>query len=135
MFLGKADLYTAILEDELEEIVRGDDTIIASALSSAEAEMRTYLFDSFDVDAIFAKQGADRHGLLVNLCADIAIYLLVARLQAGQYIEDRKARYDRAISWLKMSAKTELYNDLPRRDATVQTHISFGSNAKRTNYF
>jgi len=135
MFIGKADLYIAILEDELEEIVRGDDTIVASAMHSAEAEMRTYLFDSFDVDVIFAKKGAERHALLVNLCADIAIYLLVARLQAGQYVDDRKARYDRAVSWLKMSAKTELYNDLPRREETVQKHIIHGSNPKRVNYF
>ncbi len=135
MFIRKADLHLSILEDELEEIVRGDDTIIASALHSAEAEMRTYLYDSFDVDAIFATTGDNRHQLLVNLCADIAVYLLVARLQAGQYLEDRKARYDRAVAWLKMSAKTELYNDLPRREATVQTHINYGSNPKRGNYF
>jgi phage gp36-like protein len=135
MFIHKGDLHTTILADELEEIVRGDDTIVASAIHSAEAEMRTYLYDTFDVNAIFATTGDDRHQLLVNLCADIAVYLLVARLQAGQYIEDRRARYDRAIAWLKMSAKTELYNDLPRRETTVQTHISAGSNTKRSNYY
>ncbi len=134
-FIHKGDLHLSILSDELEEITRGDDAMVGAAIHSAEAEMRTYLYDTFDVDAIFSSSGQDRHALLVNLCADIAVYLLVARLQAGQYLEDRRSRYDRAVAWLKASAKTELYNDLPRRVATEQAHISSGSNAKRTNYF
>lgn len=134
-FIHKGDLFLSILKEELEEITRGDDTIVASAIFSAESEMRTYLFDTFDVDAIFSTTGAERHQLLVNLCVDIAIYLLVARLQAGQYVDDRKDRYERAIKFLKASAKTEMYNDLPRRDNTVQTHVTTGSNPKRVNYF
>lgn len=134
-FIHKGDLFLSILKEELEEITRGDDTIVASAIFSAESEMRTYLFDTFDVDAIFSTTGAERHQLLVNLCVDIAIYLLVARLQAGQYVDDRKDRYERAIKFLKASAKTEMYNDLPRRENTVQTHVTTGSNPKRVNYY
>lgn len=135
MFIHKGDLYLSILREELEEITRGDDTMIASALLSAEAEMRTHLYDSFDVDAIFSSTGPTRHALLVNLCVDIAVYLLCARLQAGQDLQDRKDRYDRAITWLKASAKTELYNDLPRRVSTSQQHIVTGSQPKRGNYY
>jgi phage gp36-like protein len=134
-FVSKADLYAKILQDELDEITRGDDTLVTQALRSAEAEVRGYLFDTFDVDVIFAKTGTERHDLLVDFGADIAIYLLVSRLQAGQDIADRERRYDRAVAWLKAASKTEHYNDLPRREATKQTHIVYGSLPKRNNRF
>lgn len=134
-FLAKSDLLLYILVDELDEITRGDDTLVLSAILSAVAEARMYLYDSFEVDQIFNKTGDDRHALLVNLVADIAIYLLVSRVQAGQDVEDRKARYDRARKFLLAAAKTEDYADLPRRTETVQTHIVSGSNPKRANYY
>lgn len=134
-FLLKTDLYLSILQDELEEITRGDDTLVTSALSASEAEMKVYLYDSYDVDAIFAATGTDRHQMLVQLGTDIAIWFLVARVQAGQNTDDRKARFDRAIAWMKMVQKTKTYADLPRREMTVQTHILHGSNPKRKNYF
>ncbi len=134
-FINKADLYLKILQDELDEITRTDDTLVVQACTAAVSEMRGYLFDAFDVDEIFAKTGSDRHALLVDFGCDIAVYLIVSRIQAGQDVEDRAKRYDRAKAWLKGAAKTELYNDLPRRVATEQKHISYGSNAKRSNYF
>lgn len=134
-FIEKADLKLSILVDELDQIVREDDTIIDQAISAAEAEMRAYLYDSYDVDAIFSKIGDNRHQLLVKYCVDIAIWGIVAATQAGQDLEDRKSRYDRACAWLKMVRKMEDYADLPRRSATVQTHIRYGSGTKRNNYY
>lgn len=135
MFLTKPDLYPKILQDELDEITRGDDTLVNFALNAAEAEMRSWLYDTFLVNDIFAETGDNRHALLLDIGADIAIYLIVARVQAGQDTADRQARYDRAVAWLKQSAKTELYNDLPRRESTQQNYISYGSLPKRSNRF
>jgi hypothetical protein len=135
MFLDKEDLYLAILEDELEEITRGDDTLINQAISAAISEARTYLYDSYEVDTIFSATGANRHALLLGLVSDMAIYLLVARVQAGQDVSDRKDRYDRAVAWLKAAKKSETYSDLPRREETVQTHFVSGSLPKRNNRF
>lgn len=134
-FLQKTDLALVILTDELDEITRADDTLVDSALLAAEAEARVFLYDSFDVDAIFSATGTNRHQMLVRLIADMAVYMLCARLQAGQDLDDRKARYDRAISFLKSIQKTESYADLPRRELTAQTHITTGSNTKRGNYY
>lgn len=134
-FIEKTDLYTKILEDELDEITRGDDSLILQAADSAVAEMRGYLFDTFEVDTIFSQTGENRHALLVDLGADITIYILVSRLQAGQSIDDRQQRYERAKTWLRQASKTEFYNDLPRRVETKQTHISYGSLPKRSNRF
>lgn len=134
-FLVKNDLKASILLDELDEITRGDDTTVSQALLAAEAEMRQWLYDAFDVDTVFAATGANRHALLIQYGADLAIYYLVASGQSGQDFDDRKSRYDRAITWLKSAAKTELYADLSRRAETKQNHITFGSNKKRSNYF
>lgn len=135
-FIAKADMKLSILTEELEQITRGDNTLIATAISAAEAEMRAYLYDSYDVDTIFAETGADRHQLLVKFCVDIAVWGIVAATQAGIALDDRKARYDRACAWLKMVAKMGTYADLPLREETVQTHIRAGySSPKRNNYY
>lgn len=134
-FLTTNDLYLSILQDELDEITRGDAAVVNQAMLAAETEMRQWLFDTFDVDTVFAASGSARHALLVQYGADIAIYFVVARGMGGQDFDDRKSRYDRAITWLKSAAKTDLYSDLPRRVQTQQTHITYGSNAKRSNYF
>lgn len=133
--ISKSDLKLSILIDELDEITRGDDSIVTMAIDSAQGEMRTYLYDSYDVDTIFSQTGDARNQMLVNLMADIAVFLIVASVQAGQDLEDRKARYKRAIAWLKEAQETKTYSDLPRREATQQTHFLFGSNSKRNNYY
>lgn len=134
-FLSKLDLYLTILDDELNEITRQDDTIVIASCTAAISEMRTILNDSFDVDAIFNATGTNRHQLLLRLGCDIAVYYIVARCQAGQYLQDRLSRYDRAVNTLKAFAKNETYSDLPRRTATQQTQIVYNSNPKRHNYF
>ncbi|RME98771.1 MAG: DUF1320 domain-containing protein [Bacteroidetes bacterium] len=125
----------SILEDELNQIVRNDDTLIDLSISAAIAEVRSYLYDSYDVDTIFARTGNDRHAVLVRHCVDVAVYGIVAATQAGQDLEDRKARYDRACKWLKMVKDMKTYPDLPVREVTVQTHISASSGTKRNNYY
>ena len=134
-FLEKTDLKLSILEDELDEIVRDDGTIVTQALSSAQAEIKAWLYDSYDVDAIFAATGADRHPVILQHGVDIAVYRIVAACQAGQNLDDRKDRYDVAVAWLKAVQRSKTYADLPRRETTVQTHIVYGSNPKRKNHY
>lgn len=134
-FIAKSDLYLSILQDELNQIVRQDDTIIDQAISAAEAEMRAYLYDSYDVDTIFSATGAARHQLLVKYAVDIAIWAIVAATQAGINLEDRRQRYDRACKWLKMVRDSKTYADLPRRTTTKQKHIVYGVGRKRNNYY
>jgi phage gp36-like protein len=135
MFLTKVDLLTYIIAEELDEITRADDAIIDACIEAAVGEARTYLYDSFDVDTIFNQTGSNRHSLLKRIIANIALYDIVSRCQIGQEIDQRKARYDESVKWLKSVQKTETYADLPRRATTEQTHIKYGSNLKRTNRF
>lgn len=134
-FIEKTDLKLSILTDELTEITRGDDDVITMAIDSAIGEMRTYLYDSYDVETIFGASGEARNKMLVQLAVDITVFIIVGVCQAGQDLEDRKARYKRAITWLKEAQDTKTYSDLPRREVTEQTHFLFGSNSKRNNYY
>jgi hypothetical protein len=135
-FINKADLLSYILEHELTEITNGDDAPVLAAISAAITEARSYLFDTFDVDLIFAQTGTARNQLLVNLISNMAIYFCVISCQAGQYIDLREKQYNRAVSWFKSTGKTELYADLPRRTTgTQQQHIQAGSLPKRNNRF
>jgi Protein of unknown function (DUF1320) len=134
-FLVKEDLYPQILQDELEEITRGDNVLIASSCSAAVAEMKLYLFDSYDTEGLFAATDSARHDLLLQIGADMAIYFIVARCQAGQQLEDRTARYKRAVAILKQMRDSENYSDLPRREKTKQGHMILMTNPKRGNYF
>ncbi len=135
MFITIQDIYLLILPEELNEIVRGDNLLIHTGIAAAIQEADMYLFDSFQTDIIFTKTGTDRNQMLVNICADIALYFITARCQAGQDIDDRKARYDRAINILKAIMKSETYTNLERKTPTAQVHIAYGSNTKRNNYF
>lgn len=134
-FLIAADLNAVILPQELNEVTRGDSAMVTAALDAAVEEMKAFLHDSYDVDDVFGKTGNDRHALLVRYGCDIAVYFLIARNQAGQELEDRRDRFDRAIRWLKEVQKSETYSSLARRAETAQKHISHGSNPKRGNYF
>lgn len=134
-FIEKADFKLSILVDELDQITRNDATIIDAAISASEAEMRAYLFDSYDVDTIFTATGTARHGLLVRFCVDISIWGIVASTQAGINLEDRETRYKNACRWLKMVKDMGTYADLPLKTETEQTHIIMGSQTKRNNYY
>jgi phage gp36-like protein len=134
-FLAKSDLKLSILVDELDEITREDATIVTAALSAAEAEAKTYLFDSYDVSSIFSASGTNRHQMVLQCCVDIAIYRIVAACQAGVDMNDREVRYKSAVSWLKAVQKTENYADLPRKVPTEQVHIRWGSKTKQPNSY
>jgi phage gp36-like protein len=134
-FLIKSDLSLSILLEELDEITRADNAIITQGLSAAEAEARAYLYDSYDTEAIFAAAGTARHAMVLQCCVDMAVYRIVAACQAGIDMSDRKERYDAAKSWFKSVAKMTDYVDLPRRTATKQTLVQYGSKPKRGNYF
>ena len=135
MFIEKADLALSILTEELDEITRSDAAIVTASISAAIAEAKVYLYDSYDTATIFNATGAARHQLIVQLIADMSVYFIVARCQAGQDIADREARYKRAVATLKQFQKSETYADLPRRTETIEKKVWFKTNPKRSNYY
>jgi len=137
-FILKTDLYKAIKAEELAQITRGDDTIVNYGIDSAISEMKGYLAASFDIDSIFNQTGTSRHALLLNFGIDISIFVIVSQALPGQDLEDRKARYKRAVDWLKQVRSNEIKSDLPvlpDTSETEKTRGAIGEHTKRTNYY
>ena len=139
-FIEKTDLYSAIRQEELQQITRGDDALIYFAIDSATAEIKSYLsYGYFDVNFIFAQTGNNRNKLLMNYLIDITLYIMVSVALPGQDLEDRRARYKRAIDWLKSVKNGEIYTDLPKitvsEEATAKPRGAVGKHDKRNNYY
>ena len=136
-FIDKADIEREIRAEELTQITRNDDTLVQFGIDAAIAEMKGYLSKFYNVDVIFSQTGASRNTLLVNFAIDIAIYILVSTALPGQNLEDRRARYKRAIDWLKGVSKGEIDTDLPVIPVTdsVNKRGAVGEHNKRENYY
>jgi len=136
-FIEKTDILSKIRTEELQQITRGDDTIVKFGCDSAIAEMKSYLVAIFDTNAIFSKTGNNRHALLLDFGIDIAIYIIVSRALPGQDLEDRRLRYKRAVDWLKQLKKGEVNSDLPVLQYTdpKMKRGAVGKHIKRDNYF
>jgi phage gp36-like protein len=138
MFVEKTDLIKEIRLEELNQITRNDDTLITYSCDVAISEMKSYLYPTYNVNSIFSATGTSRHPLLLNFGIDIAIYILVATALPGQDLEDRRARYKRAIDWLKGVNKGDISTDLPVGDLVSPNNIkkgAVGEHKKRNNYF
>jgi len=112
-FITKTDILRHIPAEELAEITRSDDTIINIAIDKAVAEMKAYLAGRYDTVNIFNKTGTGRNSLIVVYGCDISIYEIIKIVRPGIDLEDRRARYDRAIEWFQMVLDEKINPDLP----------------------
>jgi len=137
-FITEEDLISAIREEELNQLIREDAAASAFAIDAAIEEMKPYLQKYYNVDTIFAQTGDNRNKLLMNFAIDIAIYILISVALPGQDLEDRRARYKRAIDWLKQISKGEITANLPRTDTPENSPNNrgfIGVHTKRENYY
>jgi phage gp36-like protein len=135
MFISEKDLYSAIREYELADIVQGDPALIDIAISTAIGEMKPYLF-RYDCEQIFSARGSDREPLLVRFAVDIAIFELVSIVRPDQDLENRRALYNRAIGWLREVRDEKMPCGLPLLPVDPEdTAVLSSSNHKRINYF
>jgi phage gp36-like protein len=108
MFVTKADLSSSIYPEILQMITRYTDAIINMKLSTAESEIETYLAGRYNIRAELDKTGDARHGYLLSLAIDMAIYHLYSLQESIP--DHRTKRYEQAIAILKliMGGKTPL---------------------------
>jgi len=127
-FITITDLKKGLQEELINEITRNDSAVIDHVISAAIAEAKTYLRENYDTDTIFAATGTSRDALLVTFTSDIAIYNLIELVQPGIDTEDRRARYKRAIDWLKQVRSQDIKPDLPLASSPpAADNITYGS--------
>jgi len=134
-FLSKAELNTHLYDEQVGEIIREDETVVTAAIDGAIAEAKGYLA-KYDVPAIFADTGSNRHPLVLIFVKDMAVWHFINLSNPGIDYESRKDRYERAVAWLKGVQKGDIMPDLPTDDSTDNPGvIIYGSNPKRTQHF
>lgn len=147
-FLVKADLSTHLYAEVLEEISRGDDTIIARAISAAVSEVKSYLsrfdlvklFGDDSTDPVTAKEVSSEH--LMNIVKDVACWHIIKLANPNIDMTLFRTLYDDAIKFLEKVMKGQADPEgWPYRpdDATTPANENFGiqysANRKKIQHY
>ena len=137
-FVILSDYDASVHRDILDALVRDDLSLVEICEDRAIAEARCYLSRRYDCDAIFTAQGAERHQLILMMVIDIAVYHIFCIHNPQKLSPVRKARYERAVEWLKAVAREEISLAdaplLPPEERTSGTMFSMTSNPRRTSH-
>jgi hypothetical protein len=130
MFVTIEEIHTHLYEETVTAISGDDETMLAAAITGAQAEARGYLH-AFDTDAIFNATGDDRDPLLLIWVKDIAVFHYINIANPAVNYEARER--------LKGVQKGSIVPDLPVKTTPEgveenATLFRFGSNPKRSNH-
>ncbi|SKB63652.1 Protein of unknown function [Soonwooa buanensis] len=135
-YITVAELKTHAYDEEIEAIIRSDETIAIAAIDMAIEYAESFLAKIYDTETIFAKVGDQRSTLLVEFIKDIAMWKLIGLANPSIDYEDKEKRFNMANSWLKSVYKGMPAN-LPKKELepNKSTSFSFKSNPKRENRY
>lgn len=143
-FLEKEDLKTHLYADVIEEITRADDDIIDRCISSAVAEVKSYL-SRYDLLKLFGSDTVDAEvesEHLNNLVKDVACWYLVRLANPNVNIPLFRTAYEDAIKFLEKVMKGQADPDgwpykADDTDTTANESngVQFSSNTKRIQHF
>lgn len=139
-YLTPTELQTHLYQEQLNIIVRNDESIILAAIDAAIDEAKGYL-TAYDRERIFASEGGQRNALLLTFVKDIAIWHLIGLCNAAVQMDYREGRYNRAVQWLRDVQRGAASPDLPRSDSNADGRedkpslYRYGSNPKRTQHY
>jgi phage gp36-like protein len=146
-YLTKDDLTTHIYSELLTEIVRGNDALVDKAISTAIAEVKSYL-RKYDLPKLFSADVEDDN--LKDKVKDVACWKLVKLANPNIEMNLFKELYDDAIKWFTGIMKGQCDPDgWPYKQVTQEpltpgsslitdengNVISWSSNQKRRNHF
>ncbi|MBX3103285.1 MAG: DUF1320 family protein [Bacteroidetes bacterium] len=123
VFLETADYERLIKPELLTQLIGGDLVLQEAAEHTAVAEVRALLLPLFDVDALFAQAGSQRHPMLVNCVGHMTLYHLFCRVNPASVPALRQQRYDHALQWLRQGVAGELQPGFPPRQEPGQPPV------------
>lgn len=137
-FVRLSDYDASIHRDILDALTRDDETVVEICEDRAIAEMRCYLSKRYDCDRIFSASGEDRHQLVLMMAVDIAVYHIFCIHNPQKLSPVRKARYERAVEWMKAVAREEISIEgapmLPEGERAISASSRISSNPKRVSH-
>ncbi len=137
-FIQPSDYDASIHKDILDSVTREDEAIIEVCEERAISEMRAYIENRYDCDALFAATGDDRQPLVLMMLIDITVYHLFCIHNPMKLSQMRKDRYDRAVAWMNAVNKGNVNITGAARISTEerksQSAVLIRSNPKRINH-
>jgi len=136
--LIKADLKTHQYAEIINEITRGDDSIVDKAIARGEAEAKSYL-NRYDIATMFVTGYTDE--LLRGLVKDLVCWHLIKLCNPNISLELFRTSYEDAIKTLEKIMKGAIDPAWPLRADDAATpndeggHIYWNSNTKRSNHY
>jgi phage gp36-like protein len=135
MFLTEIDYKSQIRDYNLKKIIDEDPDVLLQAQDSAIAQVKDYLYERYDTEAIFSATGTARHAYLVRCCIYIVKYIISERLPKGVPAEVEK-NYNDTLDYLESIRDAKISADLPRKvtdDGKTKTKTRWGSQPARSH--
>lgn len=99
-FLTKLELNTVANISVIDKLTGPDYELVDGIIAESISLMKGYLSRHYDVDTIFAAEGAARHQTVVKRLKDIVIYEVYERHTREQNAVAAR-RYNEAMKWLE----------------------------------
>ena len=112
--VSPSELKSHIYDYQVQQITENDTTITETAISTAEALVKSYLASRFDTDAIWATTGNNRPPLVLDLIKTIAVYKLIRLCNVDILYDRYHDAYLEAIDILKPISTGTIVPNLPR---------------------
>ncbi len=136
-FITKEDYDASIHREILDALIREDDNVLDVCENQAVAEMRSFLAERYDCDAIFSQTGDSRHPLILMFAKDIAIYHVFCQHNPQKLSQMRIDRYNHAMDWLQRVADGDIAIDgAPFAEGQAsKRNFAVSSNRLRVTHF
>lgn len=143
MFLNMEELKTVADYAVVLSNIGNDTGIVTDIIEESISLMKSYLSRFYDVEAIFIKEGAERHKTVLKKLKDIVIYEIYERRTRDSANEVVTRRYAEAMHWLeKLNTGEQGDHTLPPagKEDTANTQgqsgdIRFGGNTRYTSNY
>ncbi len=107
-FLTDADIEAIMKEDMLNQITEDTDSLKDTAEKYAMTDVDDNLNQHYNVTAIFAAEGENRHASIIKIMVNLMIYYLHQRTPSGSIPEQRRTNYEDSMKWLRDVRKGEI---------------------------
>lgn len=132
----KADLEVSIRTYRMDQITDESDSIITTAIATAESKALDYLSPHYDTAHEFAQIGTARNASLVQWIVYISLYLLYERVPDTAVPKRIVKNYDDTISFLEKVNAGEMSVNLKRKvteEGVKKTKFRGGGDLNRRN--
>jgi len=134
-FIIRSDYNTVIDEHILSEVLRYDETRLATTEQRAVSFASGHLNNRCDTETLFEQTGEDRHPLVLMHTLNICLYYLHQVIAPDMVPQNVLDNYLEAKDWFeKVSAGTINPPDLPAFEDGERDYVRFGGNTRRMNH-